>query len=111
MLTMPIPDQEVITRRAAIAADHKTSAARSGRTQILDHHAQFHLLADNAKAWRRDQAQAPINFAWAAGDQHMKGRIEGQHAWRVMHLAIGQRDNTGKPCTWHIGQGRTQSRE
>ena len=106
------PDGDFLTPRStAIAADNQPGIATSRRAQILNHHAQFNLLADNAKARGRDQTQAPINLPRAARQQHMKGRIKGQQRRRVMHLAIRQRDHARKPRPRHIRQGRPQSRK
>ena len=100
------PDGDFLTPRStAIAADNQPGITASRRAQILDHHAQFHLLADNAKARGRDQTQAPINLPRAARQQHVKGRIKRQQRRRVMHLAIGQRDHARKPRPRHIRQG------
>jgi hypothetical protein len=106
------PDGDFLTPRStAIAADNQPGIATSRRAQILNHHAQFNLLADNAKARGRDKTQAPINLPRAARQQHMKGRIKGQQRRRVMHLAIGQRDHARKPRPRYIRQGRPQSRK
>ena len=101
------PDGNFLTPRSAtIAADNQPSITASRRAQILDHHAQFHLLANNAKARGRDQTQAPINLPSAARQQHVKRRIKGQQRRCVMHLAIGQRDDARQARPRHIRQGR-----
>jgi hypothetical protein len=106
------PDGNFLTPRSTtIAADNKPGIAASRRAQILDHHAQFHLLADNAKAGDGNKAQAPINLPSAARQQHMKRRIKGQQRRRIMHLAIGQRDHARKPRPRYIRQGRPKCRK
>ena len=71
-------------------------------------HAQFDLLANNAKAGCGDEAEAPINFAGAAGQQHVKRRIEGQQRRRVMHLTIRECDYARKPRPRHIRQSSAE---
>ena len=103
--------------RLAIAPDGQ--ARRSGwvsHAQVFDDRLHCDRLANQAVGWRLDHPHPAVGFLAGGCDQHVqRGVIQDFRrlldARRVVDLAIGNQDRTGKAATRDIGQSAVDGGE
>src|SRR5262249_54557329 len=111
-----LSDAHVLNRREgfALASDGELDRGRIARGGLGDLELDWLLAADEPKARRAQHFKLAVELAGLASDERMHWRIEPERrgiARYVMHVAVGQHDDAGKPVRRHVDQALGEIRE